>query len=118
MNKYLNPANYAHRAFSIVNRHLLGHFESVMAPDPDKPLRHPPIFLVGVPRSGSTLAVQAITDALDLGYISKRYCQWFGAPALAEKLFHPTRDKHTSDHRSRQGVTDGWHDSAECGEFW
>ncbi len=84
MKKYLNPANYARRAFGLVNRHLLGHDESALAPDHDHPLRHPPIFFLGAPRSGSTLAVQVITDALDLGYISNRHCQWFSAPALAK----------------------------------
>ncbi|AGA88906.1 hypothetical protein Thimo_0029 [Thioflavicoccus mobilis 8321] len=118
MNKYLNPVNYARRTLALANRHLLGHVESGLAPDPHGPLRHPPIFFLGAPRSGSTLAVQIITDALDVGYISNRHCQWFGAPALAEKLFHPSRNRPTSDYRSRHGVTDGWHAPAECGEWW
>ncbi len=118
MKKYLNPANYARRALGLANRHLLRHVEYGLALDPDEPLRHPPIFFLGAPRSGSTLAVQVITDALDVGYISNRHCQWFGAPALAERLFHPTRNRPTSDYQSRHGVTDGWHAPAECGEWW
>jgi len=118
MHKYLSPANYARRALSLANSHLLGRFEAALAPDPSEPLRHPPIFFLGAPRSGSTLAVQVITDALDVGYITNRHCQWFGAPALAEKLFHPTRNRPASNYQSRQGVTDGWYAPAECGEWW
>lgn len=118
MNKYLNPVNYARRALSLTNSHLLGRLESVLAPDSSEPLRHPPIFFLGAPRSGSTLAVQVITDTLDVGYISNRHCQWFGAPALAEMLFHPTRNRPVSNYQSRHGVTDGWYAPAECGEWW
>ena len=118
MNKYLNPLNYAGRLFSLANRHLLERAETILAPKIDEPLRYPPIFFLGAPRSGSTLAVQVITDALDVGYITNRHCQWFGVPALAEKLFHPIRSRPASDYRSRHGVTQGWHAPAECGEWW
>lgn len=116
--KYLEPANYARKAMSFANHYFLGRVESVFAPDPEAALRHPPIFFLGAPRSGSTLAVQVITDALDVGYISNRHCQWFGAPALAEMLFHPTGNRPVSDYHSRQGLTEGWHAPAECGEWW
>ncbi|KAA6184829.1 sulfotransferase [Thiohalocapsa marina] len=118
MNKYLNPSNYARRSLSLANRNILSYLESILAPNIEVPLRHPPIFFLGAPRSGSTLAVQVVTDALDVGYISNRHCQWFGAPALAERLLHPTRNRPASNYQSRQGVTDGWHAPAECGEWW
>jgi len=116
--KYLNPKNYARRAFRLANRYALEQVETWTAPDPTLPLRYPPIFFVGAPRSGSTLAVQVITDTLDVGYISNRHCQWFGAPALAERLFHPTKDRPRSDFQSRQGTTKGSYAPAECGEWW
>lgn len=116
--KYFNPNNYASAALRLANRHALEEVEKLMAPDPDLPLRHPPIFFLGAPRSGSTLAVQVITDTLDVGYISNRHCQWFGAPALAERLFHPTRNRPRSDFQSRKGTTEGWYAPAECGEWW
>ena len=118
MFRYLNPKNYAGRTLSLANRYLLEHIETLLAPDPDLPLRHPPIFFLGAPRSGSTLAVQVITDALDVGYISNRHCQWFGAPALAESLFQPTKDRPRSDFQSQQGTTKGNYAPAECGEWW
>ena len=116
--RYLNPGNYARRASRLANHHVVRHVETMLAPDSELALRHPPIFFLGAPRSGSTLAVQVITDVLDVGYISNRHCQWFGAPALAEKLFHPTRQRPTSNYKSRHGEIDGWHAPAECGEWW
>lgn len=116
--KYLNPQNYALRLLAEANLHLLGHLEKVIAPNIDIPLRHPPIFFLGAPRSGSTLMIQVITDALDLGYISNRHCQFFGAPVVAEYLFHPLRNKPLSDYQSNHGTTHGAHAPAECGEWW
>lgn len=118
MSKYLNPKNYARRALALLNRRLLGRIESLLAPDADQPLRHPPIFFLGAPRSGSTLMIQVITDALNVGYISNRHCQWYGAPVLAEHLFHPLANKPSSDYRSDHGTTNGPHAPAECGEWW
>lgn len=115
--KYLNPKNYASAALKLANRHALEHVEKLIAPDADLPLRHPPIFFLGALRSGSTLAVQVITDTLDVGYISNRHCQWFGAPALAERWFHPTKGRPGSDFQSRQGTTEGSYAPAECGEW-
>ncbi|XOF34041.1 MAG: sulfotransferase [Candidatus Electrothrix sp. YB6] len=92
--------------------------EKIIAPKADEPLRHPPIFILGPPRSGSTLMIQVITDALDVGYISNRHCRWFGAPALAEYLYHPLSNKPLSDYRSNHGTTCGAYAPAECGSWW
>lgn len=118
MNKYINPKSYSRQASKLANNLLLATCEDFVAPSAEAALRYPPIFFLGAPRSGSTLVMQVITDALDLGYISNRHCQWYGAPWLAEKLFGPTRHRPISDFESRQGVTEGWHAPAECGSWW
>lgn len=118
MNMSLNLANYRSKTVHFFNIHLLGRLENLLASDKDEALRFPPIFILGAPRSGSTLAVQVITDTLDIGYISNRHCKWFGAPALAERLFRPTKDRPRSNFQSRQGTTKGWYAPAECGEWW
>jgi hypothetical protein len=92
--------------------------ELFFAANENKFLRYPPIFFLGAPRSGSTLMIQVIADALDVGYISNRHCQWYGAPVLAEHLFHPLANKPSSDYRSDHGTTSGPHAPAECGEWW
>lgn len=118
MYKYLNPSNYARYAQILASRYLLEPLEIRFSPKPNLPLRHPPIFFLGPPRSGSTLAVQAITEALDVGYLSNRHCDWCGAPALAQRLFQPTKFRPKPDFCSSYGVTQGAHAPAECGEWW
>ena len=77
-----------------------------------------PIFVIGAPRSGSTLITQVITDAFDIGYLSNQHCKFFGSPVLADKLFHPLRAKTPSEYTSKYGNTKKLYAPAECGEFW
>lgn len=118
MNKYLDHVRYAHRIRGSFNRRALAAIERFLVTDGDAALPFPPIFILGAPRSGSTLFVQAMTNALDVGYISNRHCPWFGAPALAEYVFRPTRSRVPSDYKSQHGVTTGSSAPAECGEWW
>ena len=113
-----NAVKCVGRALSIGNRFVFPHLEALIARSPDAPLRHPPLFVLGPPRVGSTLMVQVIIDMLDLGYICNRHCQFYGAPALAEFLFRPRSRRPNSDHQSCYGATNGWHAPAECGEWW
>ena len=117
MHKYLSPKGYVRGLLRAANVYGLSGLESLWA-NPEEPLCHPPVFFLGAPRSGSTLAVQVLTDALDFGYISNRHCRWFGAPVIAEWLFRPTANRPPSDYSSSQGVTRGPHAPAECGEWW
>lgn len=112
-----NYKKYPHLFLACINRYFLGCLETIFGLGTGD-LRHPPVFVLGAPRSGSTLAAQVITDALDLGFISNCHCQWYGAPIIAEKLFHPIANRPNSDYRSRLGVTKGRHAPAECGEWW
>ncbi len=117
-NNFINPKFYARWTLWFANKWVLQQLESRWVFDREAPLRHSPIFFLGAPRSGSTLAVQAITEALDVGYISNHHCHWYGAPALAERLFHPTKVRPTSDFMSLHGDTNGIYAPAECGEWW
>ncbi len=118
LGKCLDPRIYTRRALLLVNRHILAYLEHFIAPDPNDRLRHPPIFILGAPRSGSTLLVQVITDALDVGYITNRHCCFFGAPVLAERLFNPAFRKPASSYSSEFGSIAGAHAPSECGEWW
>jgi hypothetical protein len=79
---------------------------------------NPPIFFLAAPRSGTTLAMQVITDVFDVGYISNLHCKYYGAPALAEMIFHPIDERPKSDYRSVHGRTNSPHEPSECGEWW
>lgn len=102
----------------IANGFLLPAIEPIVAPRAAIPLRHPVIFIVGAPRSGSTLLMQLVSDAFDIGYMSNGHCRYFGAPALAEKLLSPLRGKRPSDFQSRHGATSRRYEPSECAGWW
>lgn len=102
----------------IVCGYLLGILESIIDSEPNGPVAHRPVFFLGAPRSGTTLAMQVITDVFDIGYISNLHCRYYGAPALAERLFGPTTGRARSDYTSVHGRTEGNYAPAECGDWW
>jgi hypothetical protein len=116
--RYFNPKSFTRRVVTITNQTILNKAEGRFAPCVDYPLRHPPIFFLGAPRSGSTLAFQVLTDALDVGYLSNGHCRWCGAPGLYEHFAHPTANRPQSDYESNHGDTKGIHAPSECGEWW
>jgi len=81
-------------------------------------LRHPPVFILGAPRCGSTLLYQLMLDHFDLGYLSNFHCLFYGAPSLAERFVRPGKRKRTSSFRSEYGAVTGWNAPSECGEYW
>jgi hypothetical protein len=81
------------------------------------PLAHPPIFIVGAPRSGSTLLYQLLVVRFDVGYLSNLHCRLYGAPALVERMAGRRLEPpaaFSSDH----GRTDGLAAPSECGPYW
>tara|TARA_R110002124_G_scaffold75612_5_gene202920 strand:+ start:6094 stop:7050 length:957 start_codon:yes stop_codon:yes gene_type:complete len=75
-----------------------------------------PVFIIGAPRSGTTLTFQLLVHSFRLGYLTNLHCLFFGTPALVS-LF--TRS-HTepSDFASDYGRTSGRLGPSECGEWW
>jgi len=79
---------------------------------------YPPIFIIGAPRSGSTLLYQAMLDYFDFGYLSNLHCFLYGYPALVERMVHPTQRRKGNYYVSEYGKTKGWSTPSECGDFW
>ena len=79
--------------------------------------KFPPIFIVGCPRSGSTLAIQLITQTFSLGYISNLHCQNFTKIGnfSSQKL---ASANEMSDFRSFHGKTNGDLGPSECPDWW
>jgi len=102
----------------VLNTRILPALDMSTSPSADDPLRYPPVFIVGAPRCGSTLLAQVLTDALDIGYLCNRHCQFFGAPAMADRLFTPLRKKEPSDFQSTNGATRKSYGPNECGDWW
>ncbi len=62
--------------------------------------------------------MQVITDVFDLGYISNFHCRFYGAPALAEVIFHPLEERPRSNYQSVHGVTYSPYSPSECSQWW
>lgn len=118
MKKYLNPRNYWHAGIQVVNEKLLDKYDIYSAPKFNNQLAHTPIFIIGAPRSGSTLLFQGLTDAFDVSYLTNRHSMYFGSPRLCEKLFRPLKCKSASNFKSSHGQTDGWDAPSESGAWW
>jgi len=86
----------------------------------DEPLPYPPIFVVGAPRSGSTLLYQLLTDRFDVGYLANGHARLPGAPSLVERRRGLVRERRAElgDYRSSFGGTAGELGPSECGPFW
>jgi len=83
-----------------------------------RPLIHPPIFIIGAPRSGSTLLYQVMVDYFDVGYLSNLHCALVGIPSLVERLINTPARRQPSNYGSMHGRAEGWLEPSECGEYW
>ncbi len=108
------PRYLRSRSLRTLNR-ALDALETRTASGTEEPLSHPPLLVVGAPRSGSTLLYQALVQAFDVGYLSNRHCTFYGAPSLVERGWHP---QPPVGFTSRFGRTSGPAAPSECGEFW
>ncbi len=106
------------RSWNWINISVGDFFEKYFLTTKSKTLTYPPLFILGAPRSGSTVLFQIITDAFDVGYLSNRHCRWFGAPALVERHANPQNINKPSDFSSVHGSTTHDYDPAECGAWW
>jgi len=78
----------------------------------------PPIFIIGAPRSGSTLFYQYLTAALKVGYLTNAHCLFFGLPSFLEGALHLSDRDQRSNFDSRHGKARGALAPSECGEYW
>lgn len=79
----------------------------------------PPIFIIGSPRSGTTLLYQLMLNNFDLAYFSNFIAEQVEHPvaaALLQKSFR--EDGIESDYTSENGQTRGEFGPSEFGEFW
>lgn len=78
-----------------------------------------PVFIVGAPRTGSTIFYQALTNYFDVLYFDNVVSFWYRAILFGFwrsfiKYGHAPHNSFSSEH----GVTLGGHSPSECGEFW
>jgi hypothetical protein len=96
----------------------LAPLETALSDGGDASLRHPPLFIVGAPRSGSTLLYQLVVERFDVAYLSNRHCRYFGAPSFAQRIAGSRVEDRTASYASVHGQTAGDAEPSECGPFW
>ncbi|MHA7808482.1 MAG: sulfotransferase family protein [Marinobacter adhaerens] len=80
-----------------------------------------PVFIIGAPRTGSTILYQALTNAYQFIYIDNTACFWHRNLRWGLWLSHK---RHGSQPHSNFDATNGntrkfgGHAPSECGEFW
>ncbi len=80
-----------------------------------------PIFIVGAPRTGSTILYQAITNAYKLAYIDNIACTWshnlpLGLWISQKKYGDRPHNNFKAEHGNTRDF--GGHAPSECGQFW
>lgn len=125
MNKYLNPLNYLRYGALL--------FKKVFLSIPAKPLElyivnkygdigirnHPPVFIIGAPRSGSTLLSQVLVQRYKFTFLSNFIALFYETPVLASWVAKQMGLKTPiGDYKSEYGKTKGWGAPNECGPFF
>lgn len=101
-----------------LKNYILHHCEISTTLKKNVKFSNPPIFIIGAPRSGSTLLYQVLSDYYDVGYLSNLHCKFYGAPSYVEHFLHPLQRRKSQDYTSYHGKTEGWTAPSECGQFW
>jgi hypothetical protein len=103
-----------------IGNQLLGPLESLALSEADEAWvdTHPPLFIIGAPRSGSTLCYQLLCATLQVGYLSNRHCRWFGVPTLVGGRGPAGPGAASAGFESRFGATLGADAPSECGNYW
>lgn len=78
----------------------------------------PPLFVVGVPRSGTTLLYQLVTQQLQVGYFIEIANYLYGMPNGLMRLLRLVSGRPRPQFESKYGRTRGFLSPAESGNFW
>jgi hypothetical protein len=81
--------------------------------------RLPPVFIIGAPRTGSTIFYQVMTHFWDVAYVNNLDCVFhqeiLSAALLSRNL---VGDAGHGSFTAWHGRTSGWHAPSECGQLW
>ena len=78
-----------------------------------------PLFVIGAPRTGSTVFYQTLASTWQVGYLNNFVCRYPRSVAAASRISRTMfrgRGPHSLD--SFYGRTTGLNEPSECGEFW
>lgn len=123
MNKYLDPKRYwsfvVCKMIVLISPIIKVWERSQYKKYTEISIKHQPIFIIGAPRTGSTILYQTLTNQLDVLYIDNLACRFnknlFFGFWLSNLFFKKKAHNCFSSH---YGSTKGLHSPSECGAFW
>lgn len=77
-----------------------------------------PIFILGSPRSGTTLLYQLLVENFNVGYLSNLHAKNYSRIVQTEKDLPQQESRINSDFESEHGATKGDTGPSEAGDFW
>lgn len=88
-----------------------------------RPLRHAPpdpkiIFIIGPPRSGTTLFYQLLVKHFEVGYVYNRIAPFYGGYSIVSRFWKKGINDSTGEFKSNHGRTAGYWGPHEAGEYW
>lgn len=106
-----------------VSRYGLDTINKILAPiDPlfskDGTSPTAPLFIVGAPRSGTTLTYQIITQQMRVGYFAGAMSYLYGIPNLLTRTMKPLLGRPKPIFESRYGKQTGFLSPSENANFW
>ncbi|MGH7819975.1 MAG: sulfotransferase family protein [Candidatus Binatia bacterium] len=105
------------RGLTALNR-IVSPIESRLPRGGEAEISQPLLFVVGPPRSGTTLLSQLLIARFDVGYFTNLHGWFWGAPSWVERWLRPSRWPRVDTFRSDLGNTDGILGTSECAVFW
>ena len=81
--------------------------------------KYVPLFIIGAPRSGSTLLFQMLVNRFKFGYMTNLHCAFYGSPAIVQFVLNLLGiEPPPSPYTSNRGYTPGLLSPSECGNDW
>jgi hypothetical protein len=98
-------------------RELLGFLEWISLSN-NHSTNQPQVFVIGLPRTGTTLIYQYIVHRLAISYFTNGVGKYFKSPCLITYIQHKLYGNYQSDFISHYGKVAGPNAPREAGSFW
>lgn len=104
-----------------INKAVKFFYTSKLKKYENKKIRHQPIFIIGAPRTGSTIFYQAMSNYFDVSYIDNCADYWYKNLFFGfVRSYNKFGNKPHNIFKSEYGTTNNYseHAPSECGNFW
>ncbi|MBX6423459.1 sulfotransferase [Thermosulfurimonas sp. F29] len=99
---------------------MLSHIENFLACNvSSNNFKNPPLFIIGAPRSGTTILYQILINNFEYGFLSNLHCFFYGFPSLVQFFLRILNISVSCiPYHSHYGYVSGFLSPSECGSFW